>query len=103
MASEDASGAPDQGPDTTQGQPPRHGFQGDRTPVVLPDIPVALTIAISREAGARGGTIGRRVGQKLRWQVYDQELLEYLAQDGVAHQELLEHLPEAAGRWVDRQ
>src|SRR6267142_735831 len=40
---------------------PLHGYQGDRLPpVVLQQLPAALTVAISREAGARGGTITRR-------------------------------------------
>jgi len=81
---------------------PRHGFQGDRgasaKPVVLP---AALTVAVSRETGARGGTIGRRVARILGWSVYDQELLEYMAQDGVVRQGLLENLTPAAGVWVD--
>jgi hypothetical protein len=66
-------------------------------------VPAALTIAVSREAGARGGTIGRRVGRKLGWQVYDQELLEYLIQDSTVQQGLVENLSEAAGRWVEEQ
>src|SRR5690242_12897526 len=54
---------------------PRHGFQGDRGAPPPRTGPAAMTIAVSREAGARGGTIARRVGRKLGWQVYDQELL----------------------------
>jgi cytidylate kinase len=58
---------------------PRHGDPGsfeqaDRF------VPAALTITISRETGARGGTIGKRVGKRLGWSYYDQELLQYLAQ-----------------------
>ena len=46
---------------------PRHGFQGDRgSRPRLPAVPAGITIAISREAGARGGTVGRRVGQPER-------------------------------------
>ena len=59
---------------------PLHGYQGDRLPpVVLQQLPAALTVAISREAGARGGTIARRAGEKLGWQIYNQELLEYVS------------------------
>jgi hypothetical protein len=64
-------------------------------------MPAALSVALSREAGARGGSIGRRAGRKLGWQVYDQELLEYMAQDAVVRQGVVENLPPAAGAWVE--
>ena len=67
-----------------------------RRPCRRPPSSAGLTVAISREAGARGGTIGRRVGRKLGWQVYDQELLEYVAQEGVVRQGVLDDLPPAA-------
>jgi cytidylate kinase len=83
---------------------PRHGFQGDRAPAPPPaEFPAALTIAVSREAGSRGGSIGRRVARKLGWQVYDQELLEYVAQEGPLHQELLDGLPPAAAAWLGQR
>jgi len=37
-------------------------------------------VCISREAGAGGGTIGRMVGRRLDWKVYDHEILEAIAQ-----------------------
>jgi cytidylate kinase len=83
---------------------PHHGFQGDRAAATRgPQVPLSLTIAISREAGARGGSIGRRVGRRLGWQVYDQELLEYIAQEGNFRQELVENLPQEAGQWAEQQ
>jgi cytidylate kinase len=82
---------------------PHHGFQGDRAAGRGPRVPLSLTIAISREAGARGGSIGRRVGRRLGWQVYDQELLEYISQEGNFRQELVENLPEEAGQWAEAQ
>jgi cytidylate kinase len=83
---------------------PRHGFQGDRGAAPRPPgVPAHLTIAISRESGARGGTIGRRVARRLGWPVYDQELLEYLAQEGVARQNMLDTLPPAAVAWAETQ
>ncbi len=36
-------------------------------------------VCISREAGAGGGTIGRIVGRRLGWGVYDHEILETIA------------------------
>lgn len=82
---------------------PLHGFQGDRgaTPST-PTVPASLAIAISREAGARGGTIGKRVGKKLGWQVYNQEMLEYTAQEG-ASRHVMAHLPPAAARWAEER
>jgi cytidylate kinase len=59
-----------------------------------------LTVAVSREAGARGGTIGRRVAKKLGWQIYNQELLEYTAQEGPSRH-VMAHLPPAAARWAE--
>src|SRR5947209_13720844 len=83
---------------------PRHGFRGDRAPVTeAPLMPAALTIAISREAGSRGGSIARRAGRKLDWQVYNQELLEYIAQESAFRQSLLDNLPPAAVSWVGKR
>jgi len=84
--------------------PPRHGFQGDRGAAPAPpSVPAHLCIAISREAGSRGGTIGRRVARRLGWPVYDQELLEYMAQESVARQNMLDTLPPAAAAWAEAQ
>ncbi len=81
---------------------PRHGFQGDRgAPPPPRSGPAALTIAVSREAGARGGSIARRVGRKLGWQVYDQELLEYMAQEAIVSQGVLDAPPTAPTDWVE--
>src|SRR5207244_11260147 len=83
--------------------PPRHGFQGDRGHATVPagEVPAGLTVAVSREAGARGGSIGRRVGRKLGWQVYDQELLEYMAQDPTVIQGMKDTLKPDALTWVE--
>jgi hypothetical protein len=91
-------------PTAEAGESPRHGFQGDRRPPPAPPgIPAGLTVAISREAGARGGTIGRRVARKLGWQVFDQELLEYIAQEGVFRQEFTENLSPMALHWAEER
>lgn len=85
----------------TEPESPLHGFQGDRARVPsAPAIPAGLTIAISREAGSRGGTIARRVGRQLGWQVYNQELLEYIAQEGDFRQDIFDTLSPAAATWV---
>jgi cytidylate kinase len=65
--------------------------------------PLSVTVAISREAGSRGGTIGRRAGRKLGWQVYHQELLEYLAQERHLGRELFAALDDPAAAWVEER
>lgn len=82
---------------------PRHGFRGERPMPAGTPVPASLTVAVSREAGSRGSSIAGRAGQKLGWQIYNQELLEYIAQEGTFRQSIVENLPEAAGRWVDEQ
>jgi cytidylate kinase len=82
--------------------PPRHGFQGDRGAAAKRrSAPLGVSIALSRESGARGGTIARLVGKRLGWQVYDQELLEFMSQDTVARQGLWDNLPPACLSWVE--
>jgi cytidylate kinase len=87
------------GPDA--GETPRHGFRGQGQE--NPAVPCGLTITISREAGARGATIAKRAGDRLGWQVYSQDLLEYISQQGAFHQETLEPLSPAASAWVEEQ
>jgi cytidylate kinase len=87
--------------DESPRETPRHGFQGDRAPApAAPAVPAGLTVAISREAGARGGSIGRRVARKLGWGVYDQELLEYMAQEAAVRQNVVEPLSGPAAAWA---
>jgi hypothetical protein len=78
---------------------PLHGYRGERAVESTHRLPVGLTIALSRESGARGGSIARRVGKKLGWQVVDQELLEFLTQDEQAFQEL----PADARDWANER
>jgi cytidylate kinase len=81
---------------------PQHGFRGGARAGGA-GVPVSLTVAVSRESGSRGGSIARRVGAKLGWQVYSRELLEYVAQEGADRQEILESLSPAAAAWVEGQ
>jgi cytidylate kinase len=89
-------------PPILAGETPRHGFRGD-SEEGPPAFPWGLTVAISRESGARGATIAERAAAKLGWQVYSQELLEYIAQEGTFRQDVLDNLPVSAGVWVDDQ
>jgi hypothetical protein len=80
---------------------PLHGHRGDRRD--RPSAPAGVAIAISREAGARGETIARRVGKRLGGQVYTQELLEFLCANDVARQSVLADVPADAAGWVAAQ
>jgi hypothetical protein len=62
-----------------------------------------LSVALSREAGARGGSIGRRVGRLLGWQVYDKEVLEYVSQEATVRQEVLGNQGAKAARWSEER
>jgi len=77
---------------------PRHGDQGEARPALY--LPSAITIAISRETGARGGSIGKRVSKKLGWSYYDQELLNYLSQGNRLEDEIITGLSSEAREWV---
>jgi len=81
---------------------PLHGFQGDRGRQPAATLhPPGLTVALSRESGARGGTIARRVAKKIGWQLYNQELLDYVSQDGMIRDNLLANLSQTAPRWAE--
>jgi hypothetical protein len=80
---------------------PRHGFRGDAAAAPRPLLPLAPSIAISREVGARGTDIARRIGAKSGWTVYDNEVLGYTAQDSSALDSLLAELPGEAVSWID--
>jgi cytidylate kinase len=80
---------------------PLHGHRGERHKKT--GAPAGLTIAMSREAGARGGSIARHVGRRLGWQVYTQELLEFLCGNDAARQSILSDVPADAADWVSEE
>jgi hypothetical protein len=83
---------------------PFHGFGGSRRPPADPArLPSGPTVAVSRQSGARGSTIARRAGRLLGWQVYDQDLLESLAQDGPLRDNLLAETPASVRTWADNR
>jgi cytidylate kinase len=87
-------------PETDLPGPPLHGFRGD-APAPRFAGPKGLTVALSREAGARGATIARKVGELLGWQVFDQEVLDYLMVDETGRTQLVAELPAGAKEWAD--
>jgi cytidylate kinase len=88
-------------PTAPPGESPLHGYRGNAEAPA--ELPAGLTITISREVGARGSTIARQAGTKLGWQVYPQDLLEYVTQDAAARQEILDGLPSGGAAWADVQ
>jgi Cytidylate kinase-like family len=83
--------------------PPLHGYRGDPTGPKLLDRPMGPTVAVSREAGARGWSIAKRVSVALGWQLFDQDQLDALVQDERARTELLAGIPDGARHWADDQ
>ncbi len=78
---------------------PLHGYRGETRVTARP--PRGLTVVITRQAGARGGRIAKRVGQILGWQLFDQEMLGYLVQSESAKAELLADVPPEALAWAN--
>ena len=83
------------------GTSPLHGYRGAQEQSETRGVPAGLTIAMSREAGSRGGSIAKRAGEKLGWEVYSQEMLEYGAQNPALRQDLLDKLTPAGRAWID--
>jgi len=81
---------------------PLHGYRGNRIPHESNELR-GLTIAISREAGARGTAIAKKVAQQLGWQLFDQDLLAYLVQNESAREELLAEVPAGLRRWAEER
>jgi cytidylate kinase len=59
-----------------------------------------LTIALSREAGAGGTSVGAEVGARLGWPVYDHALLEQIAREMHLRTRLLESVDERRRSWL---
>lgn len=66
----------------------------------LPTTP-PLTIALAREAGTQGTAIGREVGARLGWPVYDHELLETIAEQMGLRTRLLKSVDERRMSWME--
>ena len=57
-------------------------------------------VAISREAGAGGAEIGRRLGQRLGWKVFDRSLLDQIADRFHLSRAMLDPVDETRINWV---
>ena len=83
--------------------PPLHGFRGDT--LTLPPLtrPRGLTVAVSRQAGACGEAIAKRVGELLEWQVFSRDNLDLIVGDEAARADLLAEIPPFAQDWANAQ
>jgi len=61
---------------------------------------LAVTIAISRQAGALGDSISQAIGQHLGWPVYDHELVQLVAEGMKVRTSLLDALDERRISWI---
>lgn len=80
---------------------PLHGVRGDSEHSI--GAYAGLSIAVSREAGARGGSIARRVAARLGWQVFTQEHLEYLCATESALETVFSETAPSMKSWIDFQ
>jgi cytidylate kinase len=62
--------------------------------------PAAVTIAISREAGAQGGAVAAKLGERLGWLVYDRQLLRHIAEEMGLSERLLDSVDEKRANWL---
>ena len=60
-----------------------------------------FTIAIAREVGTQGTSVGHEVGRLLGWDVYDHELLEYIAKEMGLRTHSLESVDEKPQSWLE--
>jgi cytidylate kinase len=59
-----------------------------------------FTIAVGRQMGARGTSVGRAVGRLLDWAVYDQELLEQVAREMNVSSDRMASVDEKTMSWI---
>jgi cytidylate kinase len=60
----------------------------------------AMTIAVSRQAGAGGTSVAAEVGRRLGWPVYDHALVERIAHEMHLRTRLLESVDEKRMHWL---
>jgi cytidylate kinase len=73
-----------------------HGHAGPREQ----ETKTHFTIALAREAGTPGTTVARTVGERLHWPVYDQELVERVAQELRQRPDRLKAVDERHRSWL---
>lgn len=79
---------------------PKHGYRGELFPDHVPSSFPGNCLCISREYGARGGTIAKKIAKLLGWQIYGHEILQYMASNPSAKEELFEFAGVKIVDWV---
>src|SRR5205807_5708635 len=95
------TGVPTEDFDAPDAATPLHGYPGAAP--TAERLPAGLSVAVSREAGARGQTIAIAVGRLLGWPVYSRDELESLSRDGPMRDTLLADLPSGLAEWAERR
>lgn len=65
-----------------------------------PPSPPAFTITISREAGALGSSVAAEIGRRLGWAVYDQDILDKVAEKLHSSPRRVEEVDERPTSWL---
>ena len=58
-------------------------------------------VAISRQSGGGGLTLARGLGKRIGWEVYDREILNYMAHDDAVQQKIYELADERAEGYLE--
>jgi cytidylate kinase len=72
----------------------------DVQPGARPRRRTAPTVAISREVGALGSELARKIGKRLDWPVYDREIIDLIAEESGLRTELLNSVDEHDRSWL---
>ena len=64
--------------------------------------PVQEFVTISREAGALGTELARRLGERIGWPVFDRQILQAMAGEDALRQWLYEQIDERDVSWVEQ-
>jgi cytidylate kinase len=73
--------------------------KAEKLPEIEPKNFIHPYLAISREAGVEASTLARAVGTQLGWKVFDDELLDYIAEHEHMSRVALEFVDERAVSW----
>lgn len=63
--------------------------------------PVQEFVTVSRTVASGGGRVGRLLGERLGWPVYDRELLQSMADDDHLRARIYENLDEREASWLE--
>lgn len=67
------------------------------------EMPWPLSVAISREVGARGTTVAREVATRLGWALFDNELLQRIADEMHRGVSAIEAVDEKHVSWIEQR